>query len=44
MVLLAMGTMLGAAIVLLVTRPALLRGVLIQGLAPLVAIIGILAL
>ena len=43
MVLLAMGSMLGAAIVLLITKPALLRGVVIQGVAPLVAIIGIVA-
>jgi putative membrane protein len=43
MVLLAMGSMLGAALVLLVTKPAMLRGVVIQGVAPLVAIIGILA-
>ena len=39
MVLLATGSMLGAAVVLLVTKPALLRGVLIQGVAPLLAII-----
>ena len=43
MVLLAMGSMLGAALVLLVTKPAMLRGVVIQGVAPLVAIIGMLA-
>ena len=43
MVLLAMGSMLGAALVLLITKPAMLRGVVIQGVAPLVAIIGILA-
>ena len=30
------GSMLGAAVVLLVTKPKLLRGVLIQGVAPLV--------
>ncbi len=41
MVLLAMGSMLGAAIVLLVTKPALVRAVLIQGLAPLLAILAI---
>lgn len=41
MVLLATGSMLGAAVVLLVTKPALLRGVVIQGVAPLVAIIAI---
>ena len=38
MVLLATGSMLGAAVVLLVTKPALLRGVLIQGGPPLLAI------
>jgi len=42
MVVLATGSMLGAAVVLLVTKPALLRGVLIQGVAPLVAIIALL--
>ena len=41
--LLAMGSMLGAALVLLITKPAMLRGVVIQGVAPLLAIIGILA-
>jgi putative membrane protein len=40
MVLLAMASMLGAAIVLLVTKPTLLRGVVIQGVAPLLAILG----
>ncbi len=44
MVLLAMASMLGAAIVLLVTKPALLRGVAIQGAAPLVAILAIAVL
>ena len=43
MVLLAMGSMLGAALVLLITKPAMLRGVVIQGVAPLLAIVGILA-
>ena len=43
MVLLAMGSMLGAALVLLVTKPAMLRGVVIQGVAPLIAIVGMLA-
>ena len=38
MVLLATGSMVAAAVVLLVTKPRLLRGVLIQGLAPLIAI------
>ena len=42
MVLVATGSMLGAAIVLLVTKPKLLRGVLIQGVAPLVTIVAIL--
>ena len=41
--LLAMGSMLGAALVLLVTKPAMLRGVVIQGVAPLIAIVGMLA-
>ena len=44
MVLLAMASMLGAAIVLLVTKPALLRGVAIQGAPPLVAILAIAVL
>ena len=38
MVLLATASMVGAALVLLVTKPALLRGVAIQGLAPALAI------
>ena len=38
MVLLATGSMLGAAVVLLVTKPALLRGAAIQGVPPLLAI------
>jgi putative membrane protein len=42
MVVLATGSMLAAAIVLLVTKPALLRGVLIQGVAPLLAIVSVL--
>ena len=42
MVLVATGSMLGAAIVLLVTKPKLLRGVLIQGVAPLVTIVAML--
>jgi putative membrane protein len=44
MVLLATASMLAAAIVLLVTKPTLLRGVVIQGAAPLVAILGIVLL
>ena len=44
MVLLATASMLAAAIVLLVTKPTLLRGVLIQGVAPLVAIVAIVVL
>ncbi len=43
MVLLAMGSMIGAALVLLITKPAMLRGVVIQGVAPLLAIVGIFA-
>jgi len=42
MMLLATGSMLGAAIVLLVSNPALLRGVAIQGIAPLLAIASLL--
>jgi len=42
MVLLGTGSMVGAAVVLLVTKPALLRGVAIQGIAPLLAILGVL--
>ena len=42
MVLVATGSMLGAALVLLVTKPKLLRGVLVQGVAPLVTIIALL--
>lgn len=38
MVLLATGSMLAAAMVLLVTKPALVRGVAIQGIPPLLAI------
>lgn len=38
MVLLATGSMLAAAVVLLVTKPALLRGAAIQGIPPLLAI------
>jgi putative membrane protein len=38
MVLATTGTMLGAAVVLVVTKPALLRGAAIQGLPPLLAI------
>ena len=41
MVLLGTGSMLGAAVVLLITKPRLLRGVLIQGVPPLVAIIAV---
>ena len=41
MVLLATASMLGAAVVLLVTKPALLRGVAIQGVAPLLAILSV---
>lgn len=43
MVLLATGSMLGAAVVLLVTKPALLRGAAIQGLPPLLAIGSLIA-
>ena len=42
MVLLATASMVGAAVVLLVTKPALLRGVAIQGIAPLLAILSVL--
>jgi putative membrane protein len=42
MVLLGTGSMVGAAVVLLVTKPALLRGAAIQGIAPLLAIAGLL--
>jgi putative membrane protein len=42
MVLLGTGSMLGAALVLLVTKPALLRGVAIQGIAPLLALLCVL--
>ena len=38
MVLLATGSMLAAAVVLLVTKPAMLRGAAIQGVPPLLAI------
>jgi hypothetical protein len=44
MVLLATASMVGAAVVLLVTKPALLRGVAIQGVAPLLAILSVLIL
>jgi putative membrane protein len=42
MVLLGTASMVGAAVVLLVTKPALLRGVAIQGIAPLLAILSVL--
>lgn len=42
MVLLATASMVAAAVVLLATKPRLLRGVLIQGLAPLIAIAALL--
>ena len=42
MVLLGTASMVGAAVVLLVTKPALLRGVAIQGVAPLLAILSVL--
>ena len=42
MVLLGTGSMVGAALVLLVTKPALLRGAAIQGVAPLLAIVSVL--
>jgi putative membrane protein len=42
MVLLCAASMVGAAVVLLVTKPALLRGVAIQGVAPLLAILSVL--
>jgi putative membrane protein len=42
MVLLGTASMVGAALVLLVTKPALLRGVAIQGVAPLLAILSVL--
>ena len=42
MVLLGTASMVGAAVVLLVTKPALLRGVAIQGVAPLIAIAAML--
>ncbi len=42
MVLLATASMVGAAVVLLVTKPALVRGVAIQGVAPLLAILSVL--
>jgi putative membrane protein len=44
MVLLGTASMVGAAVVLLVTKPALLRGVAIQGIAPLLAILSVLIL
>jgi putative membrane protein len=44
MVLLGTASMVGAALVLLVTKPALLRGVAIQGVAPLLAILSVLIL
>lgn len=42
MVLLATGSMLAAAVVLLVTKPSMIRGVVIQGAAPMLAIVGLL--
>jgi len=44
MVLLGTASMVGAALVLLVTKPALLRGVAVQGVAPLLAILSVLIL
>jgi len=42
MVLLGTASMVGAGVVLLVTKPALLRGAAIQGVAPLLAIVSVL--
>src|SRR6478672_5685469 len=44
MVLLGTASMVGAALVLLVTKPALLRGVAVQGIAPLLAILSVVIL
>ena len=42
MVLLSTGSMVAAAVVLLITRPAFLRAVAVQGVAPLIALVTLL--